>query len=586
MKPFIFPAAIAILLTIFFVGLPDISKFGARKICENEDKSPFSLTLSDMIAILFITLLFGFVDFTSLGNRNSPETFIQMGDEPVNIIFDNPAYPSNIMLFSGVSTGEYIIELSSNGDDYETAAQFSQTYDTVLKWNRVSLSAQMQDVKYARIYATSAPFLGEAVFLDTLGNVIPCRSDSKEICDEQQNVPSEITFMNSSYFDEIYHARTAWEHMHNVYPYEISHPPLGKLIILLGIALFGMTPFGWRFSGTFFGVLMLPIIYIFIKKLFGSTRTAICGTLLLATDFMHYVQTRIATIDTYAVFFILLMYMFMYDFIKTGKLKSLALSGIFFGLGAASKWTCIYAGAGLAVIWAAYWIINRKKGFKKFAKNSAWCIVFFITVPCIIYYLSYIPYGKAMGIQGIFNKDYFTAVISNQEYMFSYHSALVAEHPYSSKWYYWILNIRPILYYLEYYPENLRSSFGAFLNPMLCWGGLLAIFVLLYRATFKKDTEAAFIITGYFAQLIPWMFVTRLTFEYHYFPCSIFLVLAVAYVFSLMENSKEKHAKSYIIAFTALSALLFITFYPVLSGQRIDSTLAVTLYHWLPTWPF
>ncbi len=34
--------------------------------------------------------------------------------------------------------------------------------------------------------------------------------------------------MNSSYFDEIYHARTALEHIENVYPYEITHPPLGK----------------------------------------------------------------------------------------------------------------------------------------------------------------------------------------------------------------------------------------------------------------------------------------------------------------------------------------------------------------------
>lgn len=71
--------------------------------------------------------------------------------------------------------------------------------------------------------------------------------------------------MNSTYFDEIYHARTAWEHLNGVYPYEITHPPLGKIIISIGIALFGMTPFGWRFSGTLFGVLMLPVIYIFAK---------------------------------------------------------------------------------------------------------------------------------------------------------------------------------------------------------------------------------------------------------------------------------------------------------------------------------
>ena len=62
-------------------------------------------------------------------------------------------------------------------------------------------------------------------------------------------MPEYQSYLNSTYFDEIYHARTACENIEGVYPYEISHPPLGKLIIAIGIELFGMTPFGWRFSG-------------------------------------------------------------------------------------------------------------------------------------------------------------------------------------------------------------------------------------------------------------------------------------------------------------------------------------------------
>ena len=107
-----------------------------------------------------------------------------------------------------------------------------------------------------------------------------------------------------------------------------------------------MTPFGWRFVGTLFGVLMVPLIYIFIKNLFGKRITAVLGTLLFTFDFMHYVQTRIATIDTYGVFFTILMYYFMYRFISNDfrdrplkQLVPLALSGISFGLGIASKWT-------------------------------------------------------------------------------------------------------------------------------------------------------------------------------------------------------------------------------------------------------
>lgn len=128
---------------------------------------------------------------------------------------------------------------------------------------------------------------------------------------------------------EIYHARTAYENIEGVYPYEISHPPLGKLIIAIGIELFGMTPFGWRFSGVLFGVLMLPVLYMLLKRMFGSTDICACATAIFAFDFMHFSQTRLATIDTYAVFFILLMYLFMYMYITGGRKRDLALSGLF-----------------------------------------------------------------------------------------------------------------------------------------------------------------------------------------------------------------------------------------------------------------
>ena len=44
--------------------------------------------------------------------------------------------------------------------------------------------------------------------------------------------------------------------------YETTHPPLGKDLIMVGIALFGMTAFGWRFAGTLFGVLLVPLAVV------------------------------------------------------------------------------------------------------------------------------------------------------------------------------------------------------------------------------------------------------------------------------------------------------------------------------------
>lgn len=144
---------------------------------------------------------------------------------------------------------------------------------------------------------------------------------AQALVDEQQVVPAYTTYENSTYFDEIYHARTAYEHILGLEPYENTHPTLGKLIISLGIRIFGMNPFGWRFMGALFGVLMLPVLYHLLKQLFGRTRLCTAGTLLFAFDFMHFTQTRIATIDTYAVFFLLLMYDAMLVFLRRDLLR-------------------------------------------------------------------------------------------------------------------------------------------------------------------------------------------------------------------------------------------------------------------------
>lgn len=590
---YLMPIALFVLLAIFFMGLPDLR----RCRLPGGGGCPRGLDRVDAGIMAAISIIYAAIAFTGLGNTASPQSFADMRGAEAVIELPGDVYPSRIMLFSGVGEGSYSFEFSADGEEWEAAGDFSQDYVAILKWNEF-LPAAFTVPKYVRITGAGAVYLGEAAFYDGDGALIPVQANkgAARLCDEQDTAQPRQSFLNSTYFDEIYHARTAWENLNGIYPYEISHPPLGKLIIAIGIGIFGMSPFGWRFMGTLFGVMMLPIIYIFAKKLFGGRSVPTLCALLLATDFMHFVQTRIATIDTYGVIFIMLMYLFMYLFIAEegeGAIsrrarRSLAASGIFFGLGAASKWTAIYAGGGLAVIWAAYWVINRRRGFKEFLKNVGLCLIFFVLIPAGIYYISYAPYGAAAGLDApgmFFTREYADIVIDNQKFMFSYHAGLVAEHPYSSKWYQWMLDIRPILYYLDYFDDGTRASFGAFVNPALCWGGLISLFVLLTTAIARRDRAAAFILAGYLAQLLPWILISRLTFEYHYFPCTIFLVLSLGYSFKLMRENRRAW-KWYLGGFAAVSAGLFVMFYPALSGLVVDNAAATKLLGWLPTWPF
>lgn len=589
---YIFPVLAAGLIIAFLFCCPDLSKVSLRP----PDRRARSFSPADFALMAIITALYAVIAFIGLGNTESPQSFCHFDERGsyADIELESGTEIANLRFFAGLNTGKYYVQFSEDGVNFEDAGIMEQTYADIFKWlDWEPNEGAPTSAKYIRIIADSELYMGELAVYD--GSGLPMALDRlsfpdgvSTLFDEQDVVPQKATYMNSSYFDEVYHARTAYENIQGIYPYEVSHPPLGKLIIAIGIELFGLSPFGWRFMGTLFGVLMLPALYVFLKKLFGGTAVPACGTLIFAFDFMHFVQTRIATIDTYALFFIILMYLFIYLYVTGGKWRYLALSGIFFGIGVACKWTCLYAGAGLGVIWLLHWIFMGKKfRLTAFIKNCLFCLVFFVVIPCAIYYASYYPYGEAKGLEGIgmyFTKDYADIVWSNQKFMLTYHEGVTSSHPYSSKWYQWILNIRPILYYLDYPAKGQVSSFGAFLNPLVCWGGLLGVVCMGYLAIFRRDKRAGFILIGYLAQLLPWVFISRTTFEYHYFACSLFLVITLCYIFSLME--KYRRWQLPVFGYTGACLGLFALFYPVLTGLTVSSKYADLVLGWLPTWPF
>ena len=552
------------------------------------------------IGIAVLTAVYAVAAFTGLGSANAPQHFCTLeAGESATLALDGAHGIDTVWYYTGLYTGEYTLAYSDDGITYTAAGTMPQGYADLFKW----LQPQPADsapatAAYVRVTASAHLELGELALLDAQGERIAVRAitgpaSAAALCDEADTVPASSTYFNSSYFDEIYHARTAYEHLRGVYPYEVSHPPLGKVILSLGIRLFGMTPLGWRCMGALFGVAMLPLMWDLLRRMFRDDRVALCGAALLAFDFMHLTQTRIATIDSFATLFILLMYLFLYRYFTEGKLRHLAACGIAFGVGAATKWTCLYAGAGLGVLWALHWVLqgvqahrdgDGRRYVRRLVANIGFCLVFFVLVPGMIYYASYYPYGAARGLHGpgmYFTREYAAIVLENQRFMFTYHAGLVATHPYSSRWWQWLLDLRPILYYLSY-GDGTVSTIGAFVNPLLCWGGLLALPVLAYRAV-RHDRTALFLLVGYLAQVLPWVFISRLTFEYHYFAATLFLVLALGYVF---DRLRQRGYFGIVYAFTAASGALFALFYPVLTGVTVSRSYAWNVLKWLPDWPF
>ena len=632
--------AVLVFLLLFFIYYRKANKplAGTTEWIDREITKPrfrfftqrHRMEKKDIVPFAIIAVVFSFLSLFQLGNTSAPQSFhrFSQGERSIKVELVRPEEITKIMYYPGLPTSwdeHYTLELSANGlrwsaqelpenPDPEATPSFAMSHKRadVFKWLTATLNDGEQIAKYIRITASRTPIeLGELALFGSDGELIPlvriADMGAPELFDEQELIPERSEYMNSMYFDEIYHGRTAYEYTRGFTGSDTAHPPLGKIIMSASVAIFGMTPFGWRFAGAFAGIVMLLVMYIFLKNIFGKTTVAVCGSLLFGFDFMRFTQSRLATIDTYSALFILLTFFFMYWYITTDpdarfrkSLLPLALSGISFGLGCACKWVAPYAGLALVTVYILR-IVFLNKHYRKnelggfgvyLAKTLLFSVLFFVIVPAVIYYLSYIPNGlaKDMTIGGgmLWNPEYFKLFWDNQVLMFNFHSTVVSTHPYSSRWYQWIINARPILYYNNYSASgSIRSSFGAFGNPIVWWGGLLAMGNMAFRTIRHRDWKALFILVGYLSQILPWVVIARIVFVYHYFPGTLFLVMAIAHMFNtIIERSRGKY-KLAVYGYTAFSGVLFGLFYPALSGVYAPQWYFKNLLRWIPgAWPF
>ncbi len=90
-------------------------------------------------------------------------------------------------------------------------------------------------------------------------------------------------------------------------PSFVVHPPLGKWIIALGLAVFGAdSSFGWRIGTAVVGILAVLVLTLVARTLFASPLLGVVAGGLLAVDGHAIVMSRVAFLDTIVMFFALL----------------------------------------------------------------------------------------------------------------------------------------------------------------------------------------------------------------------------------------------------------------------------------------
>ena len=516
----------------------------------------------DFITILIIVLLYSFLSFYRLGSNISPNTFERVNkNDKLLIELKEMDDVIKFKIFSGEQNSKYKLYLSKDNIDFEYYGEIEGR--GALSWDFIKPKIKS---KYVLLEFTENSTIGEVALYNNSKekialNKITINSHQTDLLtDEQDTVPDKVSYMNTSYFDEVYFARTAYEYVENIPTYEWTHPPLGKLIQAIPIFITKhLSPFNYRLMGNISGILMIIIMYLFGKELFKKRKYSIFASLLMFFDTFHFVQTRMGTVDSHLVLFMMISALGMIKYCNNKKMINLLISGIFFGLSVCVKWTGLYCGLGLAIIYFTYMIKNKEFNLKHILSGFS----FFVVIPLIFYIGLYLLFPN----NNINYTNNLKSIMKQQEQMYNYHSKLDAEHFFSSDWYTWPISYKPVWYHEAIVDTTSKETISGIGNIVIWWVGIVAMISLIPKLL-KKDKNSFYLLVLILSLWLPYVFIGRIMYMYHYFPVLPFMMLAIT---GLFKHIDEKYKLTYLIPiYLTFVIAFFIIYYPVITGNVVS----------------
>lgn len=551
--------------------------------------------------IYIIIILFFILSLFNLGNfYNFPVTGIKLEPSQEIIIKLTDSIKKNKKFYMGIYSAEVfgnpIISYSIDGKTYKKSQTKSKQF--LANFYLAEFKEDNLDINYIKLETEDDSwYINEFTLFSTIKsnekdlsidkviiykeskdfniNITSLNNEKYKLFDENKyifrkdnkiyrlNIPEVHNYTG---FDEMIYKLTPNEIINNIKFYENTHPPLGKLITTIGVYIFGYNFFGIRIMSVIFNILLLWLIYIFVYKLTNNYNIANIATILFGCDFLRYTIGRLCTIGNFDIFFILLSFYFMFNF-YTHKLSEniifnnkdyfdLFFSGIFIGLAISCKWTGFYAAIGLAILFfIAYFTRINKLNLYNFQLLLT-CILFFIIIPISIYSLSYLFFYDGT------NSNFIIRMLSNQEFILKHHTIYATIEEGVSNPYLWPLDIGAMTSLSARFNDSSKAlSIILWSNPFICLLSIPMIILSLYNIIFKKDKINLFLIISGLSVYVPWLFINRPLYIYHFYLFIPFLILMICYNFYKLKINIK-----FLYFYLIINIIVFIIFFPILNG--------------------
>lgn len=445
-------------------------------------------------------------------------------------------------------------------------------------------------------------------------------------------------FPSSIVFDEVYFGRFVSDYWHGTYFFDV-HPPLSRLLISGLGKLMGLDaiPTQWlsvggeldpamtalRLLPTLAGALLPLVIYLICRNFKLSKAAASAAALIVTFENSLVAHSRFIMQESMLILFGFLGVLFYQKFKAEQRRRHrsawLGLSALFVAASISSKWIGL---SYLAVIFALeIWDLLAERGWKgqlaRIIKRFAATAGIYAAVIAIIYSSAFAIHFAALPRTGSgdafmtaqfqktlegnknFNDprltapNFFQKLVEIDKRLYTAQKSITATHPSGTKWYTWPLMIRGVYLWHNggWSGTDKNNELYILGNPLLYWLGTLSVLITIGLAAYclirrrGPDADAKrlmlFIIFGYLMNLIPYSFIGRILFLYHYETALVFSLIAIAFLLDRWCPVEKRALTATVLVLSAF--LMFLYFSPLTYGTPLTPT---ELQHrmWLKSW--
>jgi dolichyl-phosphate-mannose-protein mannosyltransferase len=381
---------------------------------------------------------------------------------------------------------------------------------------------------------------------------------------------------NAVVFDEVYFKEFAGHYLAHTFYVDV-HPPLANLFYaavarIAGVpaaTLLGDVPVTvLRVLPALCGTLIIPLGYILLRELGATRRVATLGGIALLCENALLVDTRLSLVEPLimcAGLAALTAYLGARATDGPRRWGLVAVAALFAGVGLSLKWT----GASALGIILAVWALDTWRSRPPSAPAVGEAAVL-VAIPIAVYVTTFAIHFALLthtGVgQGAMSVKFHRTLIGDPTYDSTVHMSLAAKmrdihavmsrgnfglrfttHPAASPWYTWPIMKHPIaLWENEGVGAGQKQLVVLLGNPVLWWGVLIGVIGsvawLLRRvaATAEQRFAVAFLLGGFAINFVPFIFIRRLMYLYHYLFALAFGVLLAVYLLGTVAGWNDR----------------------------------------------